>query len=130
MGKIQFQLEFSINSSPKIIYNRLATPSGLSEWFADNVNVENNYETFIFIWEGSPTKANVINQKELSYIRFQWQDDADEDENTYFEFRIMIDELTKDLALVITDFAEADEIVDSKQLWNTQIEKLKHVLGS
>jgi uncharacterized protein YndB with AHSA1/START domain len=27
-----------INSSPQLLYQYISTPSGLSEWFADNVN--------------------------------------------------------------------------------------------
>ena len=129
MDKQQFQLEYVINSSPKVLYNRLSTPSGLSEWFADDVNVENNFQTYIFIWEKSPSKAHVLAKKEFVYIRFRLEED-DDDDSVFFEFRIVVDELTKDLSLIITDFAEPDEIVDAKQLWNTQIEKLKHVLGS
>lgn len=128
MDKIQFQLEYVINSSPKVLYNRLATPSGLSEWFADDVNIENNFQTYIFMWDGSAVKAHIIAKKEFSFIRFKWEDDEEKDQ--YFEFRIQIDELTKDLSLIITDFVEPDEKKDSIQLWNTQIDKLKHVLGS
>lgn len=128
MDKKQFQLEYNIHSSAKILYNRLSTPSGLSEWFADNVNIENN-NIFIFIWEGNPIKAEVLSKKEPFFIRYKWLDE-DADEDIFFEFKILIDELTGDSALVITDFAEPDEIKDSIQLWDTQIEKLKHVLGS
>lgn len=128
MEKQQFKLEFSFNSSPKILFNRLSTASGLAEWFADDVNFENNQKTFIFTWDGHESKADIIAKKDLSYIRFQWEDEDEDD--VYFEFKINVDELTGDVALIITDFAEPDEIEDSIQLWETQIEQLKSILGS
>ncbi len=116
-------LEYPINSSPKVLYARLSTPGGLSEWFADDVNLKGNI--FSFIWEGTEQQAEVIQKKENKYIRFKWLDDPD----SYFEFRVSIDELTKDVALVITDFAEDDEIDDTTELWNTQVAELKHIIG-
>ncbi|MFO7869389.1 MAG: START-like domain-containing protein [Bacteroidales bacterium] len=128
MEKEQFNLEFSFKSSPKILYNRISTPSGLSEWFADDVNVVNQYKTYVFVWDGYDTPAHVLAQKENSHIRFQWEEDEGED--YYFEFKISIDDLTGDVALVITDYAEPDEKEDAIQLWESQIEQLKHVVGS
>lgn len=127
MEKQQYKLEYSLKSSTKVLYNRLATPSGLAEWFADNVNVENNNNTFIFIWDDSPTKAEVLGKKDQSFIRFHWEEEEDE---SFFEFRIVVDDLTGDLALLITDYAEEDEVEDATQLWDTQIDKLKQIIGS
>ncbi len=123
--KKRFELEYSINSSPKVLFNMLSTPGGLSEWFADDVNVQG--KQFVFIWDGAEEFADLTNKKENKYVRFKWVDD--DDEKAYFEFRINIDELTGDVALVITDFAEEDEIADSMELWDSQISELKHVLG-
>jgi uncharacterized protein YndB with AHSA1/START domain len=123
--KSKIVMEYTINSSPKVLYARLSTPGGLAEWFADDVNLKGN--VFSFIWNGVEQKAIVIQKKENKYIRFQWIDE--EDKNTYFEFRINIDELTGDVALVVTDFVEEDETEDSIELWKTQINELKHTLG-
>lgn len=123
--KSKIVMEYTINSSPKVLYARLSTPGGLAEWFADDVNLKGN--VFSFIWNGVEQKAVVIQKKENIYIRFQWIDEADK--NTYFEFRINIDELTGDVALVVTDFVEENETEDSIELWKTQINELKHTLG-
>ncbi len=32
----------------------------------------------------------------------------------YFEIRIQVDEITKDVSLMVTDFAEEDEVEESK----------------
>ncbi|MCK5693537.1 MAG: SRPBCC domain-containing protein, partial [Bacteroidales bacterium] len=113
------------NTSPNFLYTRLSTPEGLSEWFADNVNLKRG--KFQFIWEGAEQEATVIQKKTNKFIRFHWEDD--EDQEHYFEFRIHTDELTGDVALLITDFAEEDEKDDAIDLWNTQISELKHGIG-
>ena len=126
--KTKFELEYLIKTSSKILYNMLSTPSGLSEWFADDVNIRD--DVYTFIWDGSEETAHIINKKINESIRFQWEDDVNEENSYFFEMRIQIDPLTKEVALIITDFAEEDEIEESKMLWDNQVNELKHVLGS
>ncbi len=121
--KNKFELEYSINSSPKILYNRLSTPGGLAEWFADDINIQGN--TYTFIWDGSEQQAELVTKKENQLVKFKWT----EDEDVFFEFKIRQDELTGEVALIVTDFAEDDEKDDAIDLWNTQISELKHALG-
>lgn len=123
--KTKLELEFALNTSPKILFSRLSSASGLSEWFADDVHV--NGKIFTFIWGGSEQKAEMILKKEQQFVRFHWADD--EDSKTYFEFKIRKDELTGDSALLITDFVEEEDLNDSRELWNSQIGSLKHILG-
>lgn len=125
--KSKLQLEYIINCSPKVLYNRLSTASGLSEWFADDVLVKGNL--FTFVWEKTGLVAEKKNQKENKMVRYEWKDSDDKDEN-YFEFIIAQDDLTKDVSLLVTDFAEEDEKEATTDLWNTQITRLKHLLGS
>ncbi len=122
--KIKVHLEYVINCSPKVLYNRLSTASGLTEWFADDVRVRGKQYTFV--WEGSEQAAEMTLHKENRLVRFNWL----EEEGTYFEFKITRDELTGDVSLLITDFAEEDEAEETEELWNTQVADLKHVLGS
>jgi uncharacterized protein YndB with AHSA1/START domain len=123
--KKKFEMEYSLNTSPGVIFSRLSTASGLSEWFADNVNVNGNM--FTFIWEGTEQKAEMVQLKENKSIRFHWMDD--DDSKSYFEFRIDHDEVTGDAYLFITDFAEDSEKIDAIDLWDSQISELKHVVG-
>ena len=53
--KIKFEIEFPIQASPQLLYQYLSTPSGLSEWFSDNVNSRG--EIFTFFWDDSEEKA-------------------------------------------------------------------------
>ncbi|MBC8005727.1 MAG: SRPBCC domain-containing protein [Verrucomicrobia bacterium] len=125
--KSKLQLEYIINCSPKVLYNRLSTASGLSEWFADDVRVKGNL--FTFVWENTDMIAEKKNHKENKMVRYEWTDNDDKDEN-YFEFIIAQDDLTNDVSLLVTDFADEDEKQSTTDLWNTQITRLKHLLGS
>ena len=125
--KIKFEMEFPIKVSQKLLFQYISTPSGLSEWFADNVNSRG--EIFIFIWDDSEESAKLIRKNNNEKIQFQWLDDESTD--YYFELRIQFDEITKDVSLIVTDFADDDEEVEeSKLLWTNQIADLKKVLGS
>jgi hypothetical protein len=124
--KLKFELEYNLNCSPKVLFSRLSTPEGLSEWFADNVNVDG--DLFTFFWNNSESKARLSALKENKLVRFEWIGMENEESN-YFEFRINIEELTGDLALIITDFAEPDEKEDAIYLWDSQISDLKRLLG-
>lgn len=123
--KIKYELEYTLNTSPTFLFPRLSTPEGLSEWFADNVNLKKG--NFFFIWEGSEQEASVIQKKANKFIRFHWEEE--DDQELYFEFRIHPHELTGGVALMITDFAETDERDDAIDLWDSQISELKHAIG-
>jgi len=124
--KIKFEIEFPIHASPHMLYQYFGTPSGLSEWFADNVNSRG--EVFTFIWDGSEEKAKVLQERPEEKIKFKWLDGKDD--KSFFEFRIEVDEITKDVSLIVTDFAEEDEIEESKMFWENQIDELKHTIGA
>lgn len=124
--KIKYEMEFVVQVSPSLLYQYISTPSGMSEWYADNVNSRGEFYTFI--WEGSEEKAKLVSKKSPERIKFQWLDD--EDTNYYFELRIQVDEITKDVSLMITDFAEEDEVEEGKLLWTNMISELKQILGS
>lgn len=124
--KVKFELEFVVNASPKLLYNYLATPSGLAEWFADNVNFRG--EIYTFIWDDSEEQAKLVSKKVNQFIKFKWL--TDEDNEAYFEFKIQIDDLTKDVALIITDFAEKEDIEAATLLWESQIDDLHAILGN
>lgn len=123
--KVKFELEFPIHSSPQLLYQYISTPSGLSEWFADNVNSRG--ELFTFIWDDSEEQAKLIRKKNGEFVKFKWLEGSEE---TFFEIKIVVDEITKDVSIVVTDFTEEDELDESKMLWENQISDLKHVLGS
>ena len=128
MSKTQFELEFVIQASPQLLYQYMYTPSGLSEWFADNVNART--EKYSFFWDDSEEDALLIRKKTNEFVRFRWLNGEDDQDDFYFEIRIVVDEITKDVSIVVTDFADEDEVEEAKMLWESQIGDLKQVLGS
>lgn len=126
--KVKYELEFPIHASPSLLYQYISTPSGLSEWFADNVNSRG--EIFTFIWEDSEESAKLVTKKTGERVKFRWTNDDNTDSEYFFELRIMEDEITKDVSIVVIDFAEEDELDEAALLWENQIFDLKHVLGS
>lgn len=122
----KFEMEFVVRSSPEMLFEFLSTPSGLSEWFCDDVNIRNGIYTFI--WDGQLQQARLLKTIEDQLVRFQWVDKTD---GSYFEFKIQKDDLTNDTSLIITDFAESvSERESSKLLWQSQVEKLLQIIGS
>ena len=101
--KVKYELEFQLNSSPQLLYQYISTPSGLSEWFADNVNSRGEF--FTFIWDGSEEKARLTARKSDEKVKFRWIDEDNKDTDYFFELRILEDEITKDVSLMVTDFA-------------------------
>lgn len=126
--KTKLQLEYIINCSPKVLFNRLSSAAGLTEWFADDVRVKGNL--FTFVWGDTSQVAEKKNHKENKSVRYEWVDDDGDKDESYFEFVIALDDLTNDVSLMICDFADDGEVEATTDLWNTQIAKLKQLLGS
>ncbi|HLS12571.1 MAG TPA: START-like domain-containing protein [Flavobacteriaceae bacterium] len=126
MEKIKYQMEFPIQSSPSLLFQYISTPSGMGEWYADNVNSRG--ELFTFIWSGSEEKARLLSSRTDERVKFRWLED--DDEPYFFEMRIQVDGVTNDVSLIVTDFAEEDEVEGSKLLWESMVDNLKQTLGS
>jgi len=127
-AKVPFSLEIDFQASPQLLFQYLSTPSGLSEWFADNVNSRG--EDFTFIWDDTEEYAKLIQKKTNERVRYRWINDEDDQDDYHFEFKIVVDEITKDVSLIVSDFSDEDELEESKMLWENLIGSLKQVLGA
>ena len=123
--KVKYELEFPIQASPNMLYQYISSASNLSEWFADNVNSRG--KVFSFFWDGVEEKAELLSSKNNTYVKFKW---LENDDDSFFEIKITVDEITKDVSLIIIDFADNDEVEEAKMLWESQISDLKSVIGS
>src|SRR5690625_4165734 len=128
MEKIKYQMEFPIQSSPSLLFQYISTPSGMGEWYADNVNSRG--ELFTFMWSGSEERARLLSSRMDERVKFRWLEDEEVDEPYFFELRIQVDDVTNDVSLIVTDFAEEDEVEGNKLLWESMVENLKQTLGS
>ena len=126
MKKEKFHIEYPLKSaSIAVLWNSISTPLGLAEWFAESVTVEDDMYTFS--WDDIDETAYLMKVKPNDYTRFQWKDDKDT--VAFFELRIVVQELGGEVALVITDFAEKNEIEDAILIWDKQVEDLRRKYG-
>lgn len=127
MGEMKkVEMEYILRSSPGVLYSFLTEASGLSEWFCDKVNSRGN--DYTFHWGGdSEQKATLVNSRENSMVRYHWEDSPPD---TYFEFNLVVDDITSELALMVTDFAEPGDEDETILFWNNAIQRLHRVIGS
>lgn len=125
MNRVKLELEFLVKSSPNILFNYISTPSGLVEWFADDVNVKG--KRYTFFWDGDENVAELIKKVNGKYIRFKWDNSPEEE---FFEMEIKKDELTGDIALIVTDYADEEESEEISLLWESQVQDLRNALGA
>lgn len=127
MERKKIHLEYLLNATSKsILWAAISTPTGLEGWFADRVHSDD--KTVTFFWGKTEKRdAEIIAVRAYSFIRFRWLDD--ENEREYFELKMTNNELTNDFVLEITDFADIDEVGDSRELWESQVDTLRRTCG-
>lgn len=126
--KEMFQLSYILKTSPRILETKLTSASGLSEWFADDVNVRD--ESYFFTWDGYEEEAILLSLKSNHHIRFQWIDDYNDGLDTYFELLFNVDPMTQAITLTVTDFATPEDKDSSILMWEQQIQKLRRLIGA
>lgn len=120
LEKVVLEYPLSSTSIP-MIWDSIATAPGLAAWFADDVSC--NGKTYTFVWGKHESRvADLINCRQNTYVRFHWRDESP---NTYFEIRIVKNEMTGYYTLEIIDFAAKDEREDIRNLWDTSIDALR-----
>jgi len=125
MEHVKYKMEFDMKSTPVLmLWNYISTENGLNQWFADDVKINN--KIYSFFWKGYSQEAQVIGMRKGFAIKMQWLDGSSK---TYFEMRILTSEMTDHIVLQIVDFAEEDELEESKSLWRSQVDTLRRVIG-
>ncbi len=131
MRKQKITLERELRSkSANIIWPFLSTPAGLAKWVADSVEQEGDTFSFTWgeIWKHHEVRtATVISDIKNDFIRYVWKDDIDD--KAYWELKIVRSDITGDYILIITDFAEDDDIETLYDLWEANLERLHHATG-
>ena len=127
MEKEKYDIEFVLgNASQRSVWRMLTEPTALEEWFADKVSLEDE-TLFTFVWDNKALDAKMVLKKPMSQVRYSWL--VEDNPDFYFEFKIHIQDLTGDMALHITDFADSLDKEDAIFLWENQIDLLKRRLG-
>ena len=126
--KEKFELEFLLKTSLRVWDNMIGSPSGLSEWFADNVTVRD--DMYSFVWDGAIEEARLLTRKMNSKMKFRWIEDEDNGDDFYFEMNIDIDPMTGIASLKVVDYGFPEDIESAKMLWEQQISDLKRIIGA
>jgi len=126
--KEKFELEYLLKTSIRVLDNMIGSPSGLSEWFADNVTVRD--DIYSFEWDGTIEEARLLQRKMNSKMKFKWLVDEENGDDYYFEINFELDPMTSVVSLYIIDFADAGEVESAKMLWDQQINDLKRIIGA
>jgi len=128
-SRAQVVLEFPINASPSLIYNYIQSASGLQEWFAHKV-VNKSRIDYVFVYDdGQEAKATLDKSINNKLCRFHFEHTP---EDEYIEMEIIVDELTEDVAIKVTEFCNDTESEKREigELWHTQIQTLKDIIGA
>ena len=130
MAKFKFTTDFEINASKKMLYGYLNTASGLMEWFADDVNI-NEDKVYNFLWDGQDHKAKMVSSRTNHHVKFEFlpEDEEDEDDKSYMEFKLEVNELTQTVYLKITDYSYNDDPEELQDLWESLVGQLKETVG-
>lgn len=128
MTKVEFVGEYEMRASKKMLYPFISSASGLSQWFADDVNINNEDKVFTFIWDGDENRARMISSRINHHVKFEFIDDEDDDDPNTVEFILDINELTNTVFIRVTDYSDM-EIEEAQELWDSLIHNLKEIVG-
>lgn len=128
MSAVKTTLEYEINASKKMLYPYISTASGLAQWYADDVSVDED-KNFHFIWDGEDHIARMAAHRTNSFVKFEFLDDLMDGEPAYTEIRIEHNELTQTVFLRVTDYSDMDDEEELRELWDNIIHDLKEIVG-
>jgi uncharacterized protein YndB with AHSA1/START domain len=129
MSKFEYVGEFEFKASKKMLYHYLSSASGLSQWFADDVNI-NEDKLLTVIWDGEENKAKIVSHRTNSLIKIEFFpiDENDTDPN-YVEFKLDMSDMTQSVFVRVTDYSEMEDKEELGELWKNLMFKLKEIVG-
>lgn len=132
MQKIKFVSDYQINTSKKIIYPYLSSASGLAQWFADDV-VINEDKIYNFIYDGENHYARPVIMRTNHHVKFEFFDPSEEEEgdsdHPFIEFKLDENELTQTFYLRVIEYGDAYDEQEQGSIWEGLINSLKEIIG-
>jgi START-like superfamily domain len=126
-----FAADYEIHASIKMLYPYIQTAGGLSEWFADDVKINNEDKTYTFFWDNEEHRARQSAHRTNHFARFEFlpENDADVKDPSYFELRLEFNELTQSVFLKVLDYSDFDDQKELQDLWDSLVDALKKTVG-
>ncbi len=130
MNKSLFETEFEFKASAKMLYPYISSASGLSQWLADDVKLDEQ-KNFNFIWEGEDHKAKMVSHRVNQFAKFEFlpKESNDAEDPGYFELKLEKSELTESVFLKVKDYSDFDDQEELKELWDGLVFSLKEMVG-
>lgn len=130
MEKTKFAHEYEINASKKMLYPYFTTPSGLAQWFADDVDIDED-SIFNFKWEGEDHKAKMVSHRTNSFAKFIFlkPDKTEDDDADWVEFKIDLNEMTQTTFIKIQEYSDFDDKEEQAEVWEGLLHTLKETVG-
>lgn len=128
--KTRFVVEFPINASPAILFPYLATASGLTRWFCDEVRSVGG-QRLNFIWDKDNHYAEISGQRLNRAVRFVFLDEhrqAVSDAN-FLEFTLGLSPVTDEVYLRVIDYSSGHDATEQQELWASLVGKLREQVG-
>jgi uncharacterized protein YndB with AHSA1/START domain len=131
MPKNQFVADYQLNASKKIVYAYLSTASGLQEWFADVVRIDED-KNYIFNFDQEDHFAKQTTLKANLHIRWDFFDPKNVGmaKESFIEFKLDETELTHSLFLKVIDQSNFYSFDELDGIWEGLISKLKQTIGA
>ena len=136
MSKIKFENEYEMRASQKILYPYLNTASGLAQWFADDVTIDED-KVYHFIWDDEEQRARLANKRREHFVRFEYLPDhtngqegsQDEEDQSYVEFSLEKSEITQSVFLRVVDYSDIEDEEELHDIWEGMITSLRETVG-
>ena len=130
-NKKLFTADYEVHASIKMLYPYIQTASGLSEWFADDVKINNMSKVHTFVWDNEEHKARQAAHRTNHFVRFEFLPESEDDEKdpSYFELRLEFNELTQSVYLKVSDYSDFDDMKELRDLWDSLVESLRKTVG-
>lgn len=124
----KFEGDFEIKASKKMLYPYISTASGLSQWFADDVNI-NEDKDYNFIYDDADHKARMASHRLNQFVKFEFYDEGDEEDYSFIELHLDENEITQSVYLKVIDYSDFDDEEEQFELWQDLVHSLKEIVG-
>ena len=130
-NKQKLYLEYPLNTkSAQLVWELISSDHGLERWIADRVSEDNGILSFTWgdPWgEHHSLAANIVEREKNSHLKLQWVDE--DTPEAYWEIRMGRSDMTDQICLYVTDYAQQDDLDDLTTLWEGNMERLHAATG-
>ena len=114
-----------------MLYSYLSTPSGLAQWFADDVNIDED-KVYHLLWDDENHKARMVSQRANNHVKFEFleeEEEEDEDEPPTLELRLDKNEMTNTTFLRVIDSTNEEDEEELMEMWESMVSTLRDTVG-